>query len=108
MASALRLADDAAKVNFGTVPQAKFCDDYGAIIRIACGQIRMLVLNNHRVKERVFAEVIILNLLISNSCTDFIFITTHFKLELILSLLFTGASSRSRSSAERDGQVHSR
>ena len=80
MASALRLADEADKVNFGTLPQQKFCDDFGAIIRIACGQIRQLVLNNHSVQERVFAEVIILNLLISNSCTNFEFITRHSKL----------------------------
>ena len=79
MASALRLADNADKVNFGALPQIKFCDDHGAIIRIACGQIRQLHLNNYNVRDRVFAEVIIFNLLISNSCTDFKFITTHFK-----------------------------
>ena len=108
MAAALRLMDQRLKCNFGTLDLVKFGDDFGAIIRIACVQIRQLVLNNHSVQDRVFAEVIILNLLISNSCTDFKIITTHFKLELILFLLFTGASSRYGSSAARDGKVHSR
>ena len=80
MATALRLVDNEDKINFSTTTQAKFCEDHGAIIRIACGQIRQLVLDNHEIKSRVFAEVIILNLLISNSCTNFEFITTHSKL----------------------------
>ena len=80
MAMALRLADQRDKVNFGPLSQTKFGDDFGAIIRIACSQIRQLVLNNYDVQNRVFAEVIILNLLISNSCTNFEFITRHSKL----------------------------
>ena len=80
MAAALRLMDQRLKCNYGTLDLVKFGDDFGAIIRIACSQIRQLVLNNHDVQSRVFAEVIILNLLISNSCTNFEFIATHSKL----------------------------
>ena len=60
MALALRLMDQRLKINFGTLSQTKFGDDFGALIRIACSQIRQLVLNNHDVQSRVFAEVIIL------------------------------------------------
>ena len=56
VSTALKLADQTDQCNFGDRSRERFGDDYGAIMRIACAQVRQLHINFDGIKSRVYRE----------------------------------------------------